>query len=280
MKKNIYLLFILFGGLIFFSCSFGLQEIFWRKNPVDQRTQEIVLLNNAVSFTNEYRCLLIADPHFGHKNYTVPEKEFFTWLEKELKNTNPPLKVCIFLGDVVDHGTSEEFTRFETFQDKIIKKGLSVYGVVGNHDLYNSGWEKWKTVSLPHHGAFYFETSSFGWYFLDTASGTLGNPQFKDLKQKLQNSSKLKFIFTHYPLYSGVFYFALSNSRERAELISLFARNNVKGYFAGHYHKGGFYDYSNFKEYVFKAFGQESYIYVLTINETKKSYKLDSIKLH
>lgn len=156
--------------------------------------------------------------------------------------------------------------------------GIPVYNVVGNHDVYNSGWDLWKKTCPPHTSTYYFETEDFIWYFLDTASGTLGRPQFYDLKDKLAQSSKPKLVFTHYPLYGGgIFYFCLSNPRERAELISLFARTNVKLYCSGHYHAGAFYDYGPFQEHVVKALGQFGMCHVLHVDNG--TYTIENIQL-
>lgn len=269
------------------ACKFGFQEILWRDNPVDQRStsfQQIAPPDtlNPVPPTpkpKKYDCLLIADTHFGNDNYSVPEEAFFAWLDNYINTKGLP-KLCIMLGDVVDHATANEYDQFAAFQQRIKLKmtGIPVYNVVGNHDVYNSGWDLWKKTCPPHTSTYYFETEDFIWYFLDTASGTLGRPQFYDLKDKLAQSSKPKLVFTHYPLYGGgIFYFCLSNPRERAELISLFARTNVKLYCSGHYHAGAFYDYGPFQEHVVKALGQFGMCHVLHVDNG--TYTIENIQL-
>ena len=257
MKKK--LIFICAVFLLCTGCKFGLQEIFWRADPVDRRSKELVKLTDSELsfksgiFPQQYDCLLITDVHFGNDHYSVHQDAFFKSLEEykaeHSSPSDPQILFCIALGDIADHGRAAEFDRYEAFQKRITTEaGLPVYNVVGNHDLYNSGWKLWEKACFPHKSAYYFETKNFEWYFVDTANGTLGRPQFYDLKAKVQSSSKPKFIFTHYPLYgNAIQYFSLSNPRERAELISLCAQNNVKMYCAGHYHRGAYYNYGRFK---------------------------------
>ena len=290
MKKK-----LIFIGAVFLlctGCKFGLQEIFWRADPVDRRSKELVKLTGSeLSFDidtmpSKYDCLLITDVHFGNDHYSVRQDAFFKSLEEYRSNhpaPNPQILFCIALGDIADHGRADEFDDYEAFQNRIaavIGKPNSVYNVVGNHDLYNSGWKLWEKSCYPHKSAYYFETKNFEWYFVDTGNGTLGRPQFYDLKAKLQSSSKPKFIFTHYPLYgNAIQYFSLSNPRERAELVSLCAQNNVKMYCSGHYHRGAYYGYGRFEEFTLKAFGHYRKYYILHVddNETAPTFSVETV---
>ena len=292
MKKK--LIFICAVFLLCTGCKFGLQEIFWRADPVDRRSKELVKLTGselsfkaAIPSDLRYDCLLITDVHFGNDRYSVQQDAFFKSLQKYRDDhpaPNPQILFCIALGDIADHGRAAEFDAYEAFQNRLRKidigggKKLEVFNVVGNHDLYNSGWKLWEKACFPHKSAYYFETQAFEWYFVDTANGTLGRPQFYDLKAKVQSSAKPKFIFTHYPLYgNAIQYFSLSNPRERAELISLCAQNNVKMYCSGHYHRGAYYDYGRFKEFTLKAFGHHRKYYILHVDETAQTFSVEMV---
>lgn len=287
MKKK--LIFICAVLLLCTGCKFGLQEIFWRADPVDRRSKELVKLTDSEfpfdtnTMPVKYGCLLITDVHFGNDHYSVHQDAFFKSLEEykaeHSSPSDPQILFCIALGDIADHGRAAEFDRYEAFQKRITTEaGLPVYNVVGNHDLYNSGWKLWEKACFPHKSAYYFETKNFEWYFVDTANGTLGRPQFYDLKEKVQSSSRPKFIFTHYPLYgNAIQYFSLSNPRERAELISLCAQNNVKMYCSGHYHRGAYYDYGRFEEFALKAFGHYRKYYILHVDETAPTFSVETV---
>ncbi len=271
MKKYCVVLIII--PLIFIqSCKYAFHEAFWRDNPVDSRStnfRPIDLGEKDITVSKKYDVIIITDTHFGHKDYQPPQSAFLKWLSTYKDSEGKQPLFCITLGDLVDHGTASEYEELAAFLTKIEDSGVPVYNVLGNHDLYNSGYSLWKKTCYPHSPAYYFETDGFQWYFLDTASGTLGRPQFYALKDKLKSSTKPKMLFTHYPLYGdGIFYFCLSNPRERAELISLFGRTNVKLYCAGHYHKGRYYDFGAFQEHILEAFGQYSGWYVMHIDES------------
>ena len=271
------------ASLILSSCSFGAHEIFWRSNPVDHRSTFFEKIPDPTGLPASYDCLILTDVHVGNDSYTFPKQALLNKLN-ELNSLGKLPKMCMILGDSTDHGTAHEFEEFAAFQNAIRDIGgpnsIPIYNVVGNHDLYNSGWPLWKASCTPHTSTYYFETSGFEWYFLDTGSGTLGRAQFYDLKQKLKNSQKPKLLFTHYPIYgNGIFYFALSNPRERAELLALFARTNVKLYCAGHYHPSAYYDYGPFQEHVLKAFGLFAHYHIMHIDETNQTYTIESFSL-
>lgn len=296
MKHRYILLCLLLFSCI--SCDFGVQQALWRPHPVDERSTEIVRLSSAefpftgTALPEKYDCLILTDIHFGNKRNPSWQKAFFSSLHKYRQTHTAPLLFCIILGDVADHGFAEEYETATAFQQRIADENrlpaeygaiaLPIYNVVGNHDLYNSGWHLWQQHNYPHKSTYYFETNRLGWYFIDTASGTLGRPQFYDLQAKLQASSKPKFIFTHYPLYgNGIIYFSLSDPRERASLISLFAQTNVQLYCSGHYHPGAYYDYAGFQEYTVKSFGAFGKYHILHIDESgaKPVYSIETISL-
>jgi len=296
MRNRYVLLCLLIFSCI--SCDFGVHQAFWRPHPVDERSRELVPLSSAeFPFIGslmplKYDCLILTDIHFGNKTGPAWDKVFFTSLKKYRENhTTIPMLFCIILGDTSDHGFAVEYETAKIFQQRIADENrlpspwgipMPVYHVVGNHDVYNSGWKLWQQSCYPHKSSYYFETNRLGWYFVDTASGTLGRPQFYDLKAKLQSSSKPKFIFTHYPLYGdGIVYFSLSNPRERAELLSLFARTNLKLYCSGHYHYGASCDYGTFKERSLKDFGWAGKYHILHIDESgdEPTFSIETISL-
>lgn len=284
IPNKLYILLTVLTLVPFFpGCKFGGHEMFWRANPVDKRSTSFVNLTETLPkpLPNQYDCLIITDTHFGNKNYTTPTDSFFKQLENYIAEKGSAPAFCIILGDIVDHGIEKEYSEFKQFQNTIEHTyNIPCYNVVGNHDLYNSGWKLWKEISKPYTSCYYFQTKKFDWYFLDTASGTLGRPQFYNLKNKLTMNSKPKLIFTHYPLYGDkIFYFSLSNPREIAELISLFSKTNVKLYCSGHYHSSRFYDFGPFQEYVVAAFGEFKKFHILHIDEDKQYFTIEHFNI-
>lgn len=295
MQKRYIPLCVLLFSLM--SCKLGVHQMLWRPHPVDERSKELVKLSDSefpfigATMPEKYDCLILSDIHFGNKKNPAWQKLFFDSLKQYRETHTTPMLFCIMLGDIVDHGFAVEYETAKAFQQRIAETNrlseyedipMPVYSVAGNHDVYNSGWNLWKQTCYPHTSAYYFETKRLEWYFLDTASGTLGRPQFYNLKAKMQRSSKAKFIFTHYPLYgNGILYFSLSNPRERAELISLFAQTNLKLYCSGHFHPGASCDYDTFKERSLKAFGRFGKYHILHVDESgeEPEFSIETISL-
>lgn len=279
--KFSYLLLFLF---LFFSCEMGFHEFFWRNSDVASRSTVITNIScpETITAKQSYKVLLIADIHFSHVTVN-PEETFFRWLGNLPENDKPDF--CIVLGDVTNYGFEKEYILYRNFVSRLNSRGIPVYGVLGNHDIYNSGWRHWRAYVSPGTTYYRFSTARYSWYFLDTANGTLGVPQYNNLMNELKNDPKQKLVFSHYPLYrGGIFYFALLDTRERAGIIAAFAENNVKYYFAGHKHDGGTFNYGSFFEAGIKAFvntkiegyfKNNGYWAVLSVDENTGTFSCD-----
>lgn len=253
MKKRASIVVFLFL-FIFSSCKFGVNEFFLRSSNVDSRSTEIkdIDLPQAIIDKKAYSVLLLADIHFSELT-TSPGPVLFDWLNS-LETEDMP-DFCIVLGDMTNYGIESEYKMYDEFVQKIEEFDIEVYGILGNHDIYNSGWELWEEYVYPNTAYYRFNTPTYSWYFLDTANGTLGDAQCNNLIEELKLDPREKIVFSHYPLYrGGIFYFALLDSRERTKLIATFAKNDVLYYFAGHKHDGGYFDYGPFVEIGLKSF--------------------------
>lgn len=278
--KNSFILFIFFISASLVSCEFGLHEFFYRPNSVSDRSAKIVDLTHqpVVPANKKFSCVIFADTHFG-QNHRRYDKEFIEWLKSKKESGNHPL-FAVSLGDVVDHGKENEYKEYAAFLDKIksicTDSDFRIYTAVGNHDLLNSGWRHWKKYVYPHVPYYRFKTGNFSWYFIDTGDGALGETQLKNLVKEMKNDSNYKFVFSHYALYgNGLPYWAILNQKERAILIDTFARNNVKAFFAGHYHwKMIRYDYGPFFELVVKSIMDGPAWIELSINENDSSFSV------
>ncbi|MBO4509421.1 MAG: metallophosphoesterase [Spirochaetaceae bacterium] len=262
-------------------CKFGLEEAFFRPNGVNERSKELTTLqldsriaNSAIYQSGKYCFMILSDVHYG-ADYDVPEQQIFNWLDSfdtastQAEQNKKPL-FCAVLGDISNTGNREDFAAFNTFQGKLETKGIPVYCIVGNHDLLNSGWNYWKYSCNPHTSFYCFKTSTVSWYFTDTGSGTMGSAQFSALETAFKNDSNRKLVFSHYPLYgggTGIPIFSIGNTKERAKIIDLYAENNVKYVFEGHWHVGGEYDFGKFKEHIGKTLKSGKW-YIVSIDET------------
>lgn len=269
------------------SCNFGWSEFFHREDQVNSRTRVIEDFDGTEKepapelAADKYSVMLFSDIHFGAVESKKADRllEWFKDKQRKLAEEGIPPLFIICLGDISNLGHDSEYKDFIKFySDLKTATGLEIYTIPGNHDLYNSGWENWQRYVFPHVGAYRFSTShgeaALSWYFIDTANGTLGNPQIEDLEKKLKADSNEKIVISHYPIYGdGIPYYSLQNINERDVLISMFAKNKVKAVIAGHLHPGRsskFGDY--FYEEVIRSAWHKSEAAVMTVDMEKKTY--------
>ena len=237
---------------------YGLDQAFYRRMSVETRSSKLKVLSKVNSnidgtpVDSTYDVLIITDLHFGNENKgkNGPRREdewFDQLLEGSVGNRIVDrVKFVICLGDVADHGRRSEFETFkESVEDRLesIKTamapdGIKTYNVVGNHDLYNDGWNAWSDNCYPGTSLYKFESPSFSWYFIDSASGTLGGYQYDVLSDCMKNDGKRKLVFSHVPIYAeNKLYFTMQNTEERNRLISTCAKTGVLWFVDGHTHE-------------------------------------------
>lgn len=290
-----FLLLILF---LIPSCSleeYGLEQAFYRRMSVETRATGLRILPSELSSLvpaekDEYDVLIITDVHFGNENKgkNGPRRED-DWFAKITEGAvgsrivdNVAFAIC--LGDVADHGREDEFRKFkETIEDRLSEittakapNGIRMYNVVGNHDLYNSGWDQWSRYCYPGTSFYKFETGSFSWYFIDSASGTLGGYQYDTLKAAMTSDPKRKLVFSHVPIFADDFlYFTMQNTEERNLLISLCARTGAKLFIDGHTHQDRTTDFGKFVERNIPGFLEKYGYAILHVDETHQSSSVE-----
>ena len=258
MKTKLSILIILLS-LFTFSCRYDFNLI-PRKDNIEERSPGFSKIDSPFkdSSNNKFSVLLIGDTHFGRNGWFKPKRneepfyEKLTQLKDEYEKNGYPISFSINVGDISDSGKQSEFDDFRIFEKRIASilsaDGASYYkkmfSIVGNHDLYNNGWNVWKENSFPHTSTYYFTTegtgSSVSWYFLDSGSGMLGKNQISKLTDIARKDSNEKLIFSHYPINAKfVDYYTLSDPVEVAQLTKLLYQTNVGFTVEGHYHPGG-----------------------------------------
>ena len=260
MKNKLLILLCLIISLSSVSCIYGTNNFLYKGNKVDYRIDEFHRLNDFEStidvqnLPNKYQILVITDTHFGSPKKTTETESFYKWLDT-LNDENRP-KFCLILGDNVDRGYENEYKLFCKFVKHIEDKGIPGISTVGNHDLYNSGWDLYVKYCYPNCSLFHFETKAFSWYSIDTGTGIIGTKQFKILKRALRSEDKPKIILSHYPLTNSKWVGAISlhDSTERNLLIDLYSRTNVKTLLCGHLHQINYADLGPFIEYGHPSF--------------------------
>lgn len=293
MKKIIVYLSLLSFCIMLCSCEYGLNQFFYRDNEANSRSPKIVDLNAENKAPNigthsNFSVLVISDVHFGRgskDDNARYETEFFNWLtaKKAACDANAvPILFCICLGDSTETGKSADYNSYANFTTELKNNyGLTVYSIVGNHDLMNSGWSKWKQMVYPYVSSYSFVTTQgsnkISWYFLDSGNGTLGYKQLTDCKEEMLADPNTKIVFTHYPIYAGgIFYYTLQNETERDTLLSTFAKSNVTLVLEGHYHEGGSYQFGSlFSEEIIKSYLDYRNAGILTVDLSTKKVTIE-----
>lgn len=245
------------------SCKFGLEESFGRGDTPGSRlydTPTLPLISPLGPATGSFRFIVSADLHFGSCIEARPERiaSFQALIDAE----NPSF--AAFCGDLTETGTEAEYVSFRNFTNSLTRSALSGGGSLpwvalpGNHDLYNSGWQLYRSYVGPNY--FRIEVGPVSLYGLDSANGTLGQAQLNRLKADFRTDQKPKIVFTHYPVRGNdsFLYYRMTNPRERIILLDLFARNNVKAVFVGHWHYPYFVDCGPFQERISGSFADST----------------------
>jgi hypothetical protein len=305
VKKLLSTFYLLLFALLLSACDYGtLDDFLSRNNDVTARSGSLVEVSPPAVSAGGFRVLVLTDTHFltrpsqGGHTKAQPINEFFTWLARQKTATRNgdglPIAFCLHLGDCAETGSEWEYRQFAAFAYAggdgshpadtgtvfvepggpwptlpdglgIEGYGVPVYCVVGNHDLYNDGWNNYVKYCKPYSSFWRFEAGGYAWYGLDTGSGAVGEPQMNALESRMESDPFPKIVCTHYPLYAGPVYFSLSDVYERAELLSTYADSNVKVLLDGHYHPGGEHNYGLFPEHCLKSFRDGRAWYTLTL---------------
>lgn len=299
-KSNLFLripfLLLLFVGCFFLSsCEYDFHRFFFRGPTPEQRAETLQDISLSPSVAgSKLNFVIITDLHFGSDKHRG-ESELLDSLKGR------PIDFMVLLGDVVEVGFDKYFEECEQFISRLRSHlslpDLKIYVVLGNHDLYQNGYDGWQKLSFnAANGSTFFrfkttvEANGRGyqrsWYFLDTASGLLGQSQMNALKSAMNSDPNPKMVFTHYPVYADMHFFAffkLSDDRERAQLITLFDRTKVDMVFSGHWHDGSRFDYGNFSELCCSSFiensSNASSWYFLVLDEEKSLLSVEEYKV-
>lgn len=217
-----FLLFLLIG------CAADLKEAFFHPD-VEQRAKESSTLTvpPPVLVGDTFKFAVFGDVHIGKKAGCYLEQ-----FQRDVDSLG--IEFYCVLGDITEHGAEAEYDSAQRVLNSIGR----FYLTIGNHDLYHaSGWEDFKRYFGPATYAVRAGTR-LKLVFFDTAEGEVGKTQFNWLEEVLADSTGVKLVFTHFPLYDGATpgIFRLASSAERAKLQSLLMKHRVYAYCSGHIH--------------------------------------------
>ncbi len=279
MRRQLFLAACAIAAAIgFASCQYGFYQVLWHGPTVAEREGELRDDIAAPAAARPYAFVVISDVHFGKKEPERHDDEFIAKLKEVQSSHSPTPSFCICLGDIADHGRRHELEEYNTLCARIEAiVGGKIYNVVGNHDLYNSGWNDYKELVYPHTSFYRFRLGGYSYYFLDAGSGSLGTKQFEFLKEAMEaESGRKKIVSLHYPVFgSSQFmndYYALQNESESTRVMDLFGKNNVRLILAGHVHtEEGTHISKQMEEYILPSYLEDYQFAVVTVNEAEDS---------
>jgi 3',5'-cyclic-AMP phosphodiesterase len=229
------------------SCVASLADFFDESSDVTGRVKESQAMTIApptspsISTITPFSFLVVGDPHFGASFAAGQDVlDSFSALAGSNDANGKPYAFVLYLGDDADGGLATQFQAFASWAGSMKdSNGIAMqwYSAVGNHDLYNGGWTSFKQYVGP---SFYkLSVGAYSIYVLDSGQGTVGDYQIDELRSEFASDPNPKIVVSHYAVYAAeqvLYYYRLSNPREVAELLDLFARSNVKLILAGHWH--------------------------------------------
>lgn len=244
------------------SCAYAPEELFGRDDEVASRARTMrEIMPPQLLDEDRYTIAVITDVHFARESrsgeaHNISCDKFVSYLNGLEVRARPRFVIC--LGDVTEYGKKsgvEEYCAWVKTLEEIEtgdgspRAHIAVYNAVGNHDLYNSGYDVWSAYVSPY-TFYHFSAGHLSWYFIDSASGALGRRQYTELSDAMEHDDGYKVVLSHFPLYAGgKFYFCMQDTTERNMLLSLFAKHKVIAAFTGHTHECHTDNFGNFTEY-------------------------------
>lgn len=182
------------------------------------------------SLPDAFRFAVFGDPQIEH-DYQTSLGRF----KQEFEAKDIPF-FCV-LGDLTNDATPDEVDSIKAQLDRVDPRHW-YYVTIGNHDLYQAdGWERFKENFGPSCYSVVI-SDRIRLIFLDTADGTIGPTQFVWFEKELQDSTHIKVVLTHFPVFDGEkpIMWRLASDAERVKVQSLLERYGVYAWCAGHIH--------------------------------------------
>lgn len=189
-----------------------------------------VILPPDVADNSNFSFLVISDLHYyeGDENY-------FKDISDDVRFND--ISFIVVCGDVAQSGLRYQY---DYLAEDLKNINVPAYYVIGNHDLYNNGYDEWRNIL--GRTVYEFKIGDNHFIFTDTANGTIGSDQKNWIIDTLSASDSInKFVFSHYSPTDKEFQSptALSYPEEAYFLYDVLDKFDVKYYICGHLH---FYD--------------------------------------
>jgi 3',5'-cyclic AMP phosphodiesterase CpdA len=222
------LLFLVFSLLVIACVSRSSQDLRFQES----KTLSMRSFSVSPSSPSQFSFAVVGDTHVGNQDTTRMER-ILTAAAAEGD------QFVIFLGDIVDKGIREDIVAVQDAVARSAFSGKALY-VIGNHDVFEGGWNHYKELLGSSH--FSVDVGNSRFIGIDTADGSLGKDQFDWLESELSKPPmENTFILSHYLPYvpHQRTYLRLSDEIEAARVMKLASRYQVRGWLGAHYHSFG-----------------------------------------
>jgi 3',5'-cyclic AMP phosphodiesterase CpdA len=208
--------------------------------------------------------------HFVRKNPETNPNYLYVYLDSLVASSKNLPAFIVINGDLTHHGIQSEYNAYNSFVAEIKSRySITVFSTMGNHDCFNDGYKIFLKDLFPNSSYYGFSSSKISFYFLDTGNGTLGTLQLTDLQNKMKQDTKEKIVFTHYPTtIDKMSLSSLTNTKERAILLDLYNKTDVRFVCSAHSHQFNEHDYGNFIEVCNEDYCKHHSILLLHIDES------------
>jgi 3',5'-cyclic AMP phosphodiesterase CpdA len=232
LKRGITVLAALLLLVMAVSCDFiDLGGFFLADSDVDDRFDwsrkqppppPVTVTGNTFSF------LAVTDTHYYRQTDSQPH---FAELAAAVEGGDLFLVVD---GDLMQSGSADSH---QLCLSDIQSVGLPFYPAVGNHDIYNDGWNLYRSTFGP--SVYSLDCGDLRLICLDSANGTLGGSQYRWLQTELAAAPEpFTLVITHANFFAAgpAALQQFTDYEEQYALMSLFERCGVDLVISGHAH--------------------------------------------
>lgn len=261
---------VLFFAALFCSCNIDVKGFFYSYSTPDERFEQSRTLPSPASIspaTQDFSLVFTADPHFTRES-GINFDSFINGISDLAPSDIIGMAV---LGDLVQNGQEAEYLSYHESVD-----GLNVFNVIGNHDVYNAGWNFFReylgpsSYSLPIGTA--GEIGSLLLINIDSANASLGNSQTEWLINILETERKQYthcIIITHSNLFPSSLgtVVQFSDKNEVYSLVDLFNKHDVDYVLGGHSHQLSEYELFSTKYITLDSIKEpDSHFMIMTVS--------------
>ncbi len=182
-----------------------------------------------------WSALIVSDAHIWEGEYNTTFVEIGDYLRDN------PVDLLFQLGDLADAGWAGDYEMGAAILDSL---GVPYYSAIGNHDLFNEGWTRYRSHFGP--SVYTLPIGEVLFIVLDEGSATLGDLQRAWLEEELEGASAAHIVLLgHYPLWCSTDrgFSQLGSEQEVYDILNLIRRYAIEAHISGHTHRWAYTEF-------------------------------------